>query len=314
MCIIRVRAFVTMDLLISHHVGVLSTGPTALYDKIVKNNDQHNQAKPIEASWEQLFRYCGIHPSSLKTFERKIGHRFNDLEPFYQALSHRSALVAYHKFCQAKGIKNKISFSCYERIEFLGDAVLGLAISSMLWKIKTSEKKLLTEGELSRVKAFLISEKTLAKFAKNLDLNRYIALSSSEKAHSGSKRTSLLADCLEALIGAIYVDGGYEAAEKFLTKLYKKTLKQDLLEISHDYKSRLQEIIQGQEKEAPHYEMLEAVGPDHAKSFRVGVYTNNKKLASAWGASKKKASQEAAKQALVQLAKTQKPKERQVSK
>ena len=273
-------------------------------------NHQQQTLEPIsaEASWQLMFKNSGISPSSLRTLERKIGHSFVKKELLFEALTHRSALVAFKKFCKAKSLMFPESLSCYERIEFLGDSVLGVVVSWMLWSHKTKNQEPYSEGELSRIKAFLISEKSLAALAKDLELHRVIALSSSEKANSGNKRAALLADCLEALIGALFIDGGYELAETFIRKIYKPSLKKDLQELSHDFKSRLQEIIQGNEKRAPRYEMLESKGPDHAKHFRVGVYTGNKKLACAWGASKKKASQEAAKQALLKFAKKSKTK------
>ncbi len=267
-----------------------------------KIKDQKTE-KQIQASWEDMFSFCRVNPSSFQTLQRKINYSFKTIDHLYEALSHRSALVAYQKFCIAQGLESKKPFSCYERIEFLGDSVLGLVISWILWDKKNKSKKPYKEGELSRVKAFLISESTLADLAMGMELHRYIALSSSEKNNSGDKRVSLLADCLEALIGAIFIDGGYKQAEKFIRKLYKQTLELDLQEVSYDYKSRLQEIIQEKEKMAPRYEMLDSSGPDHAKHFKVAVYTAQKKLATAWGASKKKASQEAAKQALLRFSK-----------
>lgn len=264
-------------------------------------SQENKKTKTQLSDWNNLIEFCGICPSQYKSFEQELGYSFNKIESLYEALTHKSAILAFEKKLK-KNKPWKSKLNCYERVEFLGDSVLGLMISSLLWTQKDPKtRRIYNEGELSRIKAFLVSEVTLAQLAQDLKLDQLILLSQAEKCHSGSMRTSLLADCLEALIGAIFQDGGYNQAKKFIKKIYQNILTTNLLEDSYDFKSQLQEIIQDKEKKSPHYETLETSGPDHEKKFKVGVYFAENKLASAWGASKKKASQEAAKKALVSL-------------
>ena len=255
---------------------------------------------PLEA-WHKFLRFCTHSPSEYREFEQYIGYCFQNKASLYEALTHKSAILAFRKHRKNPKLE-KLGLNHYERIEFLGDSVLGLIVSSMLWTQKNPQtKKPLTEGELSRIKAFLVSETTLAQIAEDLSLDKLILLSKAEKSSNGALRKALLADCLEALIGSIFEDGGYNQARKFIKKLYKELLKTNLLEVSLDYKSQLQEIFQEKEKQSPHYETLETSGPDHEKQFKVGVYFAEEQIASAWGESKKKASQKAAKEALKKI-------------
>lgn len=267
-----------------------------------KHKKKEKRSKEKELSnWKELISFCSNSPSDYEEFEEILKYTFQNPSPLYEALTHKSALLAFGK---SKKVANfeKLGLGHYERVEFLGDSVLGLTISSILWTQENPKtKKLYTEGELSRIKAYLVSEATLAKIARELSLEKLILLSKAEKINNGSQRESLLADCLEALIGAVFSESGYNQAQRLIKRLYKKILTQDLLELSLDYKSQLQEIIQGKEKKSPHYETLETSGPDHEKKFKVGVYFAENRIASAWGASKKKASQQAAKEALENL-------------
>lgn len=264
------------------------------------------QKKPNKESknlvkWEELLSFCTQSPAHYKQLEKAIGYNFKNTSLLYEALTHKSALLAFAKHKKISHY-SKLGLAHYERIEFLGDSVLGLTISSTLWsKTNPTTKKPYTEGELSKIKAFLVSETTLAEIARSLELDKLILLSKSETANGGSLRKSLLADCLEALIGAIFSDGGYNQARGWIKKIYQDILKENLLEVSLDYKSKLQEMIQEKEKQSPHYETLETSGPDHEKKFKVGVYFDKKRLGSAWGESKKKASQKAAQKALQNL-------------
>lgn len=251
--------------------------------------------------WHELLHFCSHAPSLYSKFEKDIRYTFQDKSGLYEALTHKSALLAFRKKKKNFDI-SKSGLNHYERIEFLGDSVLGLIISSMLWTQKNPHTgALYSEGELSRIKAFLVSESTLAQIAEGLNLDQLILQSKAERTGRKSLRKSLLADCFEALLGAIFSDGGYQHSRRFLKRVYKEIMKKDLLELSLDYKSQLQEIIQNQEKQSPHYETIETSGPDHEKKFKVAVYFEENKLGSAWGDSKKKASQEAAKEALQNL-------------
>lgn len=253
------------------------------------------------SQWEDLLSFCSQIAGDYKKLEETIGYQFKNISLLYEALTHKSALLAFAKHKKVSHY-SKLGLSHYERIEFLGDSVLGLIISSSLWSTTNPDtNKLYSEGELSKIKAFLVSENTLAKMARNLELEKFILLSKAEKTNGGSQRKSLLADCFESIIGAIFYDGGYNQARQWIKKIYQDILKENLLEVSLDYKSKLQEVIQEKEKQSPHYETLETSGPDHEKKFKVGVYFDKKRLGSAWGESKKTASQKAAKEALKNL-------------
>lgn len=240
------------------------------------------------SQWEDLLSFCSQIAGDYKKLEETIGYQFKNISLLYEALTHKSALLAFAKHKKVSHY-SKLGLSHYERIEFLGDSVLGLIISSSLWSTTNPDtNKLYSEGELSKIKAFLVSENTLAKMARNLELEKFILLSKAEKTNGGSQRKSLLADCFESIIGAIFYDGGYNQARQWIKKIYQDILKENLLEVSLDYKSKLQEVIQEKEKQSPHYETLETSGPDHEKKFKVGVYFDKKRLGSAWGESKKR--------------------------
>ena len=183
-----------------------------------------------------------------------------------------------------------------ERIEFLGDSVLGLIISSLLWR---KENELYSEGELSRLRAYLVSETRLSQLASEISLEDYILIAKVEEKKGGLKRESLLADCFEALVGAVYLDGGFLSAYSVVEKIYLPLLEEeDIFSNICDHKSMLQEKYQERYKITPHYLTINTEGPDHAKRFQVGVYRNKKEIACAWGKTKKKAAQKAASKAL----------------
>ncbi len=199
------------------------------------------------------------------------------------ALTHRSALN------EVKGI------SSYERLEFLGDAVLELVISSYLYK-KHPKKP---EGDLTHLRAQIVQTKTLAKAAIKLKLGESLLLSKGEFAAKGNKNPSLLADCFEAVIGAIYLDQGLNKATDFINLNLLKSINSIIKEAKViDYKSNLQEIWQKNHKLTPSYKIIKTTGPDHNKTFKVTVYLNKKSKGSGVGKSKQEAQQQAAKSAL----------------
>lgn len=196
------------------------------------------------------------------------------------ALTHRSALN-----------ENKRLIS-NERLEFLGDAVLELVVSNYLYRLFPQDD----EGVLSHRRSQIVQTKTLAQTAKSLNLDRQLILSRGEAKSGGRENESILADCLEAVIGAIYLDKGLAAAAEFIAK----NLLSRKVEVA-DYKSELQEKWQKRYHSAPQYKLLKTSGPDHKKTFAVGVYLKQRLVAAGDGQSKQKAEAQAARAALDKL-------------
>ncbi|MFH1010628.1 MAG: ribonuclease III, partial [bacterium] len=248
----------------------------------------------MHSLWSKWFRRpskYGIDRKTLKNLEeleRKIGYRFTHLNYLCCALKHRSCLQELGETpCDAN-----------ERLEFLGDAVLDL-VSSEFFYHHFPEK---IEGDLTRMKSVMVSGSVLVKEAQRLDLGRYVFLSDSEERSGGRTRSSILEDTFEALLGAIYLDGGYAAARRFLTRgLFGKWEEV----IAHpefiNYKSRLLEYTQHHALPNPIYVLKEESGPDHAKEFIVEVYLNGQACGAGEGHSKKIAEQMAACQAVRKL-------------
>lgn len=187
-----------------------------------------------------------------------------------------------------------------ERLEFLGDAVLGLCVSRRLMERHFG----LAEGDLSKIRAALVNEESLAELARSLKLGNYIVLGKGAAQGGGRERDSLLADGLEAVIGAVFSDAGYFAADQLVGQLVDPILSDDLSHlIRMDFKTALQELTQERLKVTPTYEVIEANGPDHAKVFTVRVLIGSKEMGRGQGASKKRASQVAAHNATLNLLK-----------
>ncbi len=221
----------------------------------------------------------------LENLEKKIKYKFKNKSILENVFIHSS-------YANEKKVKSN------ERIEFLGDAVLELAISTFLY----SKFKEFPEGELTKLRASIVCEKTLAKNARRLELGRYIKLSRGEKKALGNNRDSILSDCLESLIGAIYLDGGIESSNKFIYTLLKK----DIIFLTNnykkmDYKTMLQEIIQEKSQVPLVYKVKTEKGPDHNKSFEIEVYHNDIILGVGKGVTKKAGEQEAAKKGIAKL-------------
>ncbi len=226
-------------------------------------------------------------PSRLSAFCESLGYEFMDRKLLTEALTHSSLTKEWSQQGEAP--------RCNERLEFLGDAVLGLALSSWL----VAHPGSYDEGLLSKIRASLINEKALARTARSLGLDQHLLLGRGEEKGGGRTKDSLLADALEAVFGAIYLDGGFSAAEKIILNLFADDLAGPLEErIQHDYKTTLQELTQNIYKQAPSYRVLTKSGPDHEAWFEVEVLFGVRILARGQGVSKKKASQEAARLAL----------------
>src|SRR5262245_12796442 len=222
----------------------------------------------------------------LSELEQKIGYSFRSRALLDRALTHRSfANERVGENCQHN-----------EAMEFLGDAVLGFVVTA--WLLERFPD--LSEGKLSKMKAYLVSESRLAELADALELGSYVLLNRGEEKTGGRRKRALLADAYEALIGVLYVDGGIAAAERFL----RRELRQKLVTIDPtamigaDYKSALQERLQAVAGPAPDYALVEALGPDHRRTFRIELRVGGKSIASGEGHTIKEAQQEAARMAL----------------
>lgn len=184
-----------------------------------------------------------------------------------------------------------------QRLEFLGDAVLGLIIGEYLYQRYPSWQ----EGELSRRRAAIVCEANLADGARRLDLGSWLRLGKGEEGSGGRNRTSILADALEAVIGAAFLAGGLDAARKFVLDLFAKTIDETQWPGYGDYKTALQEWVQRDGQSDIRYRILEETGPDHDKRFVAGVYVNGSLIASGQGRTKKEAEQRAACEALQKI-------------
>jgi len=217
--------------------------------------------------------------------EERLGHVFRDHTLLLQALTHRSYLNEHTDY----------PYEHNERLEFLGDAVLELIVTEYLYKNYPNP-----EGDLTNWRAALVNAKTLAEIGKELDFESFLLLSKGESKDRGSKaRTYILANAMEALIGAIYLDGGRPAAEKFIQDHILSILPRILeLKLYIDAKSKFQETAQDMLGVTPTYKVLEEAGPDHQKEFTVGVFLNKDMVAVGRGTSKQEAQVAAAEAAL----------------
>lgn len=214
--------------------------------------------------------------------EEALGHAFRDPLVLREALTHKS-------YSFEKGMERH-----NERLEFLGDSVLAAIVAHSLFKRYPNED----EGRLSKLKASLVSRATLARWAAQMELGRHLFLGSGEESTGGRERPSILSNALEAVIGALYVDGGLAAAEDFVVE---RLLRPQARMAESDHKSRLQEIVQKRYKVPPDYRLVKASGPDHERTFSVKVVLGARVLGAGKGKSKKEAEQAAAQDALTRL-------------
>ena len=218
-------------------------------------------------------------------FETKLGYSFKDKALLESAFTHRSFLN-----------ENKSSGREHnERLEFLGDAVLELVVTEFLYA-KYPEKP---EGDLTAYRAALVNTVSISEAAGKLGMNDYLLLSRGESRDTGRARAIILANAFEALIGALYLDSGYEVAKKFIAEqLFHKTDEVVEKRLWQDAKSRFQEIAQERTSITPSYQLIDQSGPDHDKRFVVGAYIGQEKIATGEGKSKQEAEQAAAEKAL----------------
>jgi ribonuclease-3 len=233
-----------------------------------------------------MFELTRDRKKQLLTFCKKTKINFKDLNLLNKAFCHRSITN------ENKNLTNN------ERLEFLGDSVLGMVTAAYLYNHLENK-----EGDLAKIKSAVVSEKALAPVARRFDIPSLLIMSHGEEISGGRDKNAILADCMEAVIGAYYLDSGYKAAEKFVLEFIIDEIK-DVIENgigSEDYKSVLQEKYQKLTKKLPLYELISKTGPDHKQLFTVQVKLDNKIYGPASAYSKKEAEQLAAKIALKDL-------------
>ena len=222
---------------------------------------------------------------SIRAFEEKIGYEFKDKTYIQTALTH-SSFANEHK-----------EFNYNERLEFLGDSILGLVVSDYLFRARND----LPEGKLTRLRANVVCEESLSAVARKINLGDQLFLGKGEKTSGGSDRDSILADATEAVIAAIYLDGGFDQAKDFILSNLRDTIAKNIDgNIFRDYKTILQEIIQGNNGKIS-YKLVGESGPDHDKEFEMQVKCGQDTIGIGKGKNKKEAEKEAARDALVKM-------------
>ena len=220
----------------------------------------------------------------LDEFQNIINYKFKNRKLLYEALSHSSyANEVKKKHCNSN-----------ERLEFLGDSVLSIVVSDYIYK----QFNHLPEGELTKLRASLVCEKALFEFSNQIKLGDYILLGKGELRGGGNKRPSILSDAFEAVIAAIYLDGGLDAAKAHILRFMPDNIISKKKESYDDYKTILQEIIQRNPEENVEYRLVDESGPDHDKMFEAEVCFDSTVIGRGKGKSKKQAEQEAAREAL----------------
>ena len=222
----------------------------------------------------------------IRDLEDAIGYRFGNIQLLQNALTHSSyANERYHN-----------SLLSNERLEFLGDSILGMVVAGYLFLTFPDRP----EGELTRMRADMVCEQSLAAVAQQIGLGEHMLLGHGEEQGGGRNRPSILADAVESIIAAAFLDGGMQAAESFISRFILCSVPSSKLK-NEDYKTALQELIQQKKNQVLSYTLVEEIGPDHDKQFRVEVSLNGKALGIGNGRSKKRAEQDAARVALEKL-------------
>jgi len=219
--------------------------------------------------------------------ESKIGYRFKDRAILALAFVHRSYINEHRDI----DLHN-------ERLEFLGDSVLGMVIADYLYRILPQNP----EGELSYLRSRLVEASSCVNYIQKLDVDRYLLLGKGERMSEGRGRDTILADLFEAIIGAIFLDGGLEPATEFILVKFSDEIAAILKTPEHNWKALLQDFCQKKFQHTPHYSVLSEEGPDHSKIFKIAVLVGDNELGSGSGSSKKEAQQAAAADAMSRLA------------
>ncbi len=224
---------------------------------------------------------------NLADLEETIGYYFKDKELLRDSMTHSSFANEYH-------LKK---YTCNERLEFLGDAVLEITVSDYLYHLTPQ----LSEGKMSTTRASIVCEPTLALCCRDINLGSYLLMGKGEEHTGGRERNSILSDAMEALIGAIYLDGGITSAKEFIYRFILNDIENKTL--FFDSKSILQEWVQTAGTRKLYYELISEKGPDHAKVFEVEAKLGNQVIGKGVGSSKKAAEQEAAYNAILEIRK-----------
>jgi ribonuclease-3 len=216
--------------------------------------------------------------------QKSLGYEFKNEKLLAEALTHRSYTKEFNN----------------ERLEFLGDAVLDLIVGEYLYEMFPEAE----EGKLSKLRAALVNEEAFTKLAKRLDIGKFLFLSPAEENNNGREKPSILSSAFEAIIGAMYLEAGFDKTKDVVLKLLKEEYpKIDPNELLKDYKTNLQEITQAHFGVVPEYKLISATGPDHKKEFEIAVLIQGKEYARAKGRSKKAAQQEGARLTIEKLKK-----------
>ena len=222
----------------------------------------------------------------LKDLETAIGYKFKNITLLQNALTHSSyANEQWHD-----------SLKSNERLEFLGDSVLGMVVAEHLYQTQSDR----LEGDLTRMRADMVCERSLAEIAKKLHLGDHLLLGKGEEQSGGRNRPSILADAVEAVLAACFLDGGMEAAERFIHRFVLCNIPEKKMH-NQDYKTALQELVQQKKNQQLSYRLVEEIGPDHDKSFVVEVALNDTVVGRGVGTSKKRAEQDAARMAMEKI-------------
>lgn len=219
---------------------------------------------------------------NINELQQKLGYKFKNESILLRALSHSSYVNENHDICKESN----------ERLEFLGDSVLGFITAENFFKNYTD----FPEGDLTKLRAAMVCEKSLASFARQIQLGKYLLLGKGEIVTGGRERPSIQADAFEAVIAAIYLDGGMDEARRFVLKYIDEAIRKH--RSVRDYKTMLQEVVQRNPGEIVEYVLVGESGPDHDKRFEVEVHLNSNVIGRGIGRSKKGAEQEAAREAL----------------
>lgn len=229
-----------------------------------------------------------LYSKNTMEIEESLGYSFKDKRLLIEALTHRS----YHHE------NPEVVHNFNERLEFLGDAVIGLAVSDILF----SDEAYLTEASMSKMKSYLVNESILFEIASNLSLGQYLRLGKGEELTGGRSKKSLLSNAMEALFGAVFLDSDYMTTKSLFLRLYSKKLSNVIFKKEgYDFKSELQEKIQGIYGSLPEYRITKEEGEEHKKIFTAEVYINGSLYGAAKGGSKKEAQMLSAKEALSRL-------------
>jgi ribonuclease III len=225
--------------------------------------------------------------NSLDPIQHSLGYWFKDLSILKQALTHRSYVNEHPESAMRHN----------ERLEFLGDAVLNLTLSDLLLRKYPN----LPEGMLSKIRAGQVNEKKLAALSFQLELGTFLLIGKGEEQTGGREKASILANAFEAVLGALFLEGGFQAAMTFIDRIFQPHIDDDQYRSTRDYKTFLQEHCQGKLKTMPTYTVYREEGPDHQKEFFVEVKIQGQVVSKGKGKTKKEAQQKAAEEAMKQL-------------